>query len=73
MRKIVYYPYALPLAVHSLRRKPRKPVIHGKNWMAITGKPLAATAGAQDPLTRAETPWMQPALCSLLPARCGMC
>ncbi len=25
----------------------QKPVIHGKNWMAITGKPLAATAGAQ--------------------------
>ena len=24
----------------------QKPVIHGKNWMAITGKPLAATAGA---------------------------
>lgn len=23
-----------------------KPVIHGKHWMAITGKPLAATAGA---------------------------
>lgn len=24
----------------------QKPVIHGKNWIAITGKPLAATAGA---------------------------
>ncbi|HSF55425.1 MAG TPA: gamma-glutamyltransferase, partial [Algoriphagus sp.] len=24
-----------------------KPVLHGKNWMAITGKSLAATAGAQ--------------------------
>ncbi len=23
-----------------------KPVLHGKQWMAITGKPLAATAGA---------------------------
>ena len=23
-----------------------KPVLHGKHWMAITGKPLAATAGA---------------------------
>jgi gamma-glutamyltranspeptidase/glutathione hydrolase len=27
-------------------QKTQKPVIHGKNWMAITGKPLAATAGA---------------------------
>jgi len=25
----------------------QKPVLHGKNWVAITGKPLAATAGAQ--------------------------
>src|SRR5512134_1291740 len=24
-----------------------KPPLHGQNWMAITGKPLAATAGAQ--------------------------
>ncbi len=25
----------------------QKPPLHGKHWMAITGKPLAATAGAQ--------------------------
>ena len=24
----------------------QKPALHGHNWMAITGKPLAATAGA---------------------------
>ena len=24
----------------------QKPTLHGKNWMSITGKPLAATAGA---------------------------
>lgn len=24
-----------------------KPMLHGKHWMAITGKPLAATAGAR--------------------------
>ncbi|MCY4628869.1 MAG: gamma-glutamyltransferase, partial [Acidobacteria bacterium] len=24
----------------------QKPVLHGKHWMAITGKPLGATAGA---------------------------
>ena len=35
------------LAVPSLaQRTTNKPVIHGKHWMAITGKPLAATAGA---------------------------
>jgi gamma-glutamyltranspeptidase/glutathione hydrolase len=26
--------------------KPNKPVLHGRHWIAITGKPLAATAGA---------------------------
>lgn len=26
--------------------KPNKPVLHGQHWVAITGKPLAATAGA---------------------------
>ena len=25
----------------------QKPVLHGRHWMAITGKPLAATAGAR--------------------------
>ncbi|HVS65360.1 MAG TPA: gamma-glutamyltransferase [Thermoanaerobaculia bacterium] len=27
-------------------QRTNKPVLHGKEWMAITGKPLAATAGA---------------------------
>src|SRR6478672_3868495 len=27
-------------------QKTQKPPLHGKNWMAVTGKPLAATAGA---------------------------
>ena len=29
-----------------LAQSTQKPVLHGKNWMAITGKPLAATAGS---------------------------
>lgn len=28
-------------------QRTQKPPLHGKSWMAITGKPLAATAGAQ--------------------------
>ncbi|WP_336514218.1 gamma-glutamyltransferase family protein [Pollutibacter soli] len=35
---------AAMLTVHS--QPTQKPVLHGKHWMAITGKPLAATAGA---------------------------
>ncbi len=30
----------------STAQKTQKPPLHGKNWMAITGKPLAATAGS---------------------------
>jgi gamma-glutamyltranspeptidase/glutathione hydrolase len=29
------------------QEKTQKPPLHGSNWMAITGKPLAATAGAR--------------------------
>ena len=35
---------AAPLQLQAQRTQ--KPVLHGKHWMAITGKPLAATAGA---------------------------
>jgi gamma-glutamyltranspeptidase/glutathione hydrolase len=35
------------LAVESVgAQRTEKPVLHGKHWVAITGKPLAATAGA---------------------------
>lgn len=34
----------LPLTLHA--RQTAKPVLHGKHWVAITGKPLAATAGS---------------------------
>ena len=30
----------------SLPGRTEKPVLHGRHWVAITGKPLAATAGA---------------------------
>ncbi|MGH8194708.1 MAG: gamma-glutamyltransferase family protein [Woeseiaceae bacterium] len=34
------------LAVPAAAERTVKPVLHGKHWVAITGKPLAATAGA---------------------------
>lgn len=34
------------LSLNGFAQKTQKPVLHGRNWMAITGKPLAATAGA---------------------------
>ncbi len=36
--------FLLPLFLTAQRTQ--KPTIHGKHWMAITGKPLGATAGA---------------------------
>ena len=33
------------LACPVLAQKTAKPVLHGKHWVAVTGKPLAATAG----------------------------
>lgn len=31
----------------TIAQQTQKPVLHGKSWVAITGKPLAATAGSQ--------------------------
>ena len=33
-------------SVNTVAQQTQKPVLHGKHWIAITGKPLAATAGA---------------------------
>ena len=44
MRYLLLFALLFPFVAFA--QKTQKPVIHGKNWMAITGKPLAATAGA---------------------------
>jgi gamma-glutamyltranspeptidase / glutathione hydrolase len=44
MRYLILFVLLFPIVAFA--QKTQKPVIHGKNWMAITGKPLAATAGA---------------------------
>ncbi|MGE9312778.1 gamma-glutamyltransferase family protein [Niabella sp. CJ426] len=47
----------------------QKPPLHGKNWMAITGKPLAATAGAAIFQKGGNA---VDAACSMLAATCTM-
>lgn len=47
----------------------QKPVIHGRHWMAITGKPLAATAGA---MTFHKGGNAIDAACAMLAATCTM-
>ncbi|MBC6492443.1 gamma-glutamyltransferase family protein [Flavihumibacter stibioxidans] len=44
MKKALLLLMLVPMAL--LAQPTQKPVLHGKNWMAITGKPLAATAGS---------------------------
>ena len=46
-----------------------KPVLHGKHWVAITGKPLAATAGARLFIQGGNA---VDAACSMLAATCTM-
>src|ERR1043166_3098055 len=36
----------LLVATAAFAQKTQKPPLHGAHWMAVTGKPLAATAGA---------------------------
>ena len=43
---IVVVVAGLTLAASALAQPTSKPVLHGQNWVAVTGKPLAATAGA---------------------------
>lgn len=47
----------------------QKPVLYGRNWMAITGKPLAATAGA---MTFQKGGNAVDAACAMLAATCTM-
>jgi gamma-glutamyltranspeptidase/glutathione hydrolase len=46
MRRIIFVAVIMSLAVMLFSQQTQKPPLHGKNWMAITGKPLAAEAGA---------------------------
>jgi gamma-glutamyltranspeptidase/glutathione hydrolase len=50
-------------------QKTQKPVIYGKNWVAITGKPLAATAGAKMFVLGGNA---VDASCAMLAATCTM-
>ena len=61
---------ALCLASAAEAQKTIKPVLHGKHWVAVTGKPLAATAGG---MTFARGGNAVDAACAMLAARppCG--
>ncbi len=46
MKKQITVLLLVLVTVVSQAQQTQKPPLHGKNWMAITGKPLAATAGS---------------------------
>jgi gamma-glutamyltranspeptidase / glutathione hydrolase len=62
-------PIALSLCPFGAAQPTHKPVLHGKNWVAVTGKPLAATAGA---LIFAQGGNAIDATCAMLAATCTM-
>jgi gamma-glutamyltranspeptidase/glutathione hydrolase len=47
MKKYYTVLLLISFSLSGFSQKTQKPPLHGKNWMAITGKPLAATAGAR--------------------------
>jgi gamma-glutamyltranspeptidase/glutathione hydrolase len=51
------------------QRTTEKPVLHGRHWLAITGKPLAATAGARIFMRGGNA---VDASCAMLAATCTM-
>jgi len=55
--------------LHSFSQQTQKPPLHGKNWMAITGKPLAATAGS---MVFQQGGNAVDAACAMLAATCTM-
>lgn len=70
MKKISFLSLALLLISSvTIAQKTQKPVLHGKHWMAITGKPLSATAGA---MTFQKGGNAVDAACAMLAAGCTM-
>ena len=46
MKKLCLLLFVSTVSIYLFAQQTQKPPLHGKNWMAITGKPLAATAGS---------------------------
>jgi gamma-glutamyltranspeptidase/glutathione hydrolase len=65
----LYFVICFTLAVFSSLSSAEKPVLHGKHWVAITGKPLAATAGARIFIKGGNA---VDASCAMLAATCTM-
>jgi gamma-glutamyltranspeptidase / glutathione hydrolase len=69
MKKCITVCYALCSLFYASAQQTQKPPLHAKNWMAVTGKPLAATAGA---LVFSKGGNAVDAACAMLAATCTM-
>jgi len=69
MKKLIVAVFLLTGLQISFAQRTQKPPLHGKHWMAITGKPLAATAGA---LVFERGGNAVDAACAMLAATCTM-
>lgn len=61
--------FLLVISLAAVAQRTQKPPLHGKNWMAITGKPLAATAGS---MMFQQGGNAVDAACAMLAATCTM-
>lgn len=69
MKKSLFSLVLVVMASTLLAQPTQKPPLHGKNWMAITGKPLAATAGS---IVFQKGGNAVDAACAMLAATCTM-
>src|SRR5687768_9136822 len=69
MKKMFFINFLFVLVINTHAQPTQKPPLHGKNWMAITGKPLAATAGA---MIFQQGGNAVDAACAMLAATCTM-
>ena len=69
MKNLLLLPVILFSALSATAQQTQKPPLHAKNWMAITGKPLAATAGA---IVFQKGGNAVDAACAMLAATCTM-
>jgi gamma-glutamyltranspeptidase/glutathione hydrolase len=69
MRKYFILSITILVSHFAVAQQTQKPVLHGKHWMAITGKPLAATAGSMMFQQKGNA---VDAACAMLAATCTM-
>jgi len=69
MKQLLLAASGIAFCLFSFSQPTQKPPLHGKNWMAITGKPLAATAGS---IVFQKGGNAVDAACAMLAATCTM-